>query len=293
VGGGPANAGGAPGSQHQFIDLHMHSTASDGSRAPAEVVAAAKAAGLSAIALTDHDTTAGLPDARRAGDQLGIRVISGVELSAVESDTETHLLGLHLHELTEMEHRLVALREMRLDRARRIVDRLNTLGVPVTLETVLQNAAGGAVGRPHVARALVDGGWARDFKEAFDRYLGNGRSAFVPKDNLSLADAIAMIHRAGGVAVLAHPGSLGTRERVAALAALGLDGLEVLHPSHSWDDSQRLDALCAEFDLVRSGGSDWHGAQDGSRTLGMMRVPGQWLGLQETRAATHRARRVA
>ena len=123
--------------------------------------------------------------------------------------------------------------------------------------------------------------FAQDFREAFERYLGNGKPAFVAKDKLPLAEAIGLIHRAGGLAVLAHPGQLATRERLAALVALGLDGVEVLHPSHSWDESQRLDALAAELELVRSGGSDWHGAPDGARTLGMMRVPSQWLEDQE------------
>ncbi|MEX2153720.1 MAG: PHP domain-containing protein [Gemmatimonadaceae bacterium] len=286
----PVGMGGA---HHEFVDLHTHSTASDGARSPAEVVRAAKAARLTAVALTDHDTLAGLADARAAGVEAGIAVIAGVELSAVEGNVETHILGLHLGELSELEHRLVGLREMRLDRAARIVERLNVLGIPVMFEAVLQEAAGGAVGRPHVARALIAGGWVLDFREAFDRYLGNGKAAFVAKDHLPLADAISLIHRAAGPAVLAHPGQQGTRERIGVLAALGLDGVEVLHPSHSGEDSQRLDALAAELDLVRSGGSDWHGAPDGARSLGMMRVPSQWLTDQEARVATRGSRRVA
>jgi len=280
-------------SQHEFVDLHTHSTASDGARTPTEVVVAARAAKLAALALTDHDTIAGLPDARAAGTQHGVRVIGGVELSAVEADMETHILGLHLSELSELEHRLVELREMRVNRAVRIVQRLNELGVSITLEAVLKQAAGGAVGRPHVARAMIAAGHAVDFREAFERYLGNGKAAFVAKDHLPLAEAIGLIQRAGGLAVLAHPGQLGTRERIAALVAVGLDGVEVLHPSHSWDDAQRLDALATEFDLVRSGGSDWHGGSDGARSLGMMRVPSQWLLDQETRVATRGSRRVA
>ena len=284
---------GVGGSQHEFVDLHSHSTASDGSRAPADVVAAAKAAGLVALAITDHDTLAGLPAAREAGSRLGVRIVNGVELSAVEDDLETHILGLHLSDLDEIEQRLVALRAMRVSRAERIVEKLNALGVPITFEAVLKQAAGGAVGRPHVARALVAGGFVGDFREAFDRYLGNGRAAFIPKERLPLAEAIALIQRAGGLAVLAHPGSLGTRERIATLAAGGLDGVEILHPSHGWDDSQRLDALATEFDLVRSGGSDWHGATDGARTLGMMRVPSQWLADQLERVAARGSRRFA
>ena len=284
---------GAGGAQHDFVDLHTHSTASDGARSPSEVVAAACAARLAAFALTDHDTIAGLAEARAAAAQLGVRVVSGVELSAVEGDLETHILGLHLSELSELEHRLVSIREMRVSRAMRIVERLNVLGIKITFDAVLREASGGSVGRPHVARALIAAGLAGDFREAFDRWLGNGKPAFVAKDRLPLAEAIGLIQRAGGLAVLAHPGPLGTRDRLVALAALGLDGIEVLHPGHNWDDSQRLDALAGELDLVRSGGSDWHGGSDGARTLGMMRVPSHWLTLQEARVATRGSRRVA
>lgn len=289
------DAAGAP--QDSCVDLHLHSTASDGSRAPEEVVAAAALCGLAAIALTDHDTIDGLAAARAAGERTGLRVVTGVELSAMdpEGEVETHVLGLHLTDIVELEQRLVALREMRFNRAVRIVERLNALGVPLTLESVLKHAAGGSVGRPHVARALVAAGFASSFKQAFDRFLGNGRQAYVPKERLTVAEAIAIIHRAGGLAMLAHPGPLGTRDRVAELAAHGLDGLEVLHPSHTWDDSQRLDALAAEFQLARSGGSDWHGGNDGGggRTLGMMRVPSQWLVDQDARVAARGSRRVA
>jgi predicted metal-dependent phosphoesterase TrpH len=287
--------GGAVGSD-QFVDLHMHSTASDGTRAPRDVVTAAKAVGLAAIALTDHDTLAGLEEAFAAGAELGVRVIPGVELSAVEGERgehETHILGLHLSNRTELERRLMDLRGMRERRADRIVRRLNELGVPITMDLVLKEAAGGAVGRPHVARALIAGKWVGDQREAFDRYLGNGRQAFVAKEQLSARDAMALIHDAGGLAVLAHPGPYATRDRIAALQREGLDGVEVLHPSHSWDDSQQLDAIASELGLVRSGGSDWHGATDGARTLGMMKVPGLWVSHQEARIAERGSRRVA
>ena len=285
----PASGDGQP----AFIDLHTHSTASDGSRAPADVARAAKAAGLSTFALTDHDTLDGLPAARAAADELGIRMIDGIELSAVEDDTETHVLGLHLGDTADLSQRLVAVREMRVSRAQRIVERLNALGIPVTFDAVLRQSAGGAVGRPHVARALIAGGWVTDFREAFEKLLGNGKVAYVPKDRLALRDAIALIHRAEGIAVLAHPGPGVTRERIASLVELGLDGIEVLHPSHSWDDARRLDAIAGELGLVRSGGSDWHGAPDGARSLGMMRVPAQWLADHEARVRARRSRRVA
>jgi hypothetical protein len=272
------------------VDLHTHSTASDGARSPREVVRAARELSLAAIALTDHDTVDGLAEATDEGRIQGVRIVPGIELSAVEGDSETHVLGLHLQQVGRLEAQLRLLRAMRLTRAERIVVRLNELGVRVTLEDVLVQAGGGAVGRPHIARALVNEGWATDLRDAFDRYLGNGRAAFVPKDRLSINDAIAMIHDAGGLAVLAHPGQSGTRKRIEALVGTGLDGIEVRHPSHNTEDIARLSALAEHFGLIPSGGSDWHGVAEGGRTLGMMRVPVAWLERQDEAIAVRGAR---
>jgi 3',5'-nucleoside bisphosphate phosphatase len=272
-----------------FVDLHAHSTASDGSRLPADVVREAKKAGLSAIALTDHDTIDGIAEAVATGLEIGVRVVPGVELSAVEGDVETHILGLHLSDTREMESRLVALREMRRSRAERIVKRLNELGVRIEFSSVLDQAAGGAIGRPHVARAMIAEGWAVDFRDAFERYLGNGKPAYVGKERLAIVDAIALIHRAGGLAILAHPAHGATRDRIAMFAQHGIDGVEVRHPSHSSEDIARILALVEHFSLVPSGGSDWHGATDGPRTLGTMRVPAEWLARQDRRVGVHAA----
>lgn len=272
-----------------FVDLHAHSTASDGSRSPADVIREAKRVGLQAIALTDHDTLDGIPEAVATGREIGVRVVPGVELSAVENDVETHILGLHLSDTRELEARLVALREMRRSRAVRIVERLNALGVRIEFTAVLEQAAGGAIGRPHVARAMIAEGWAVDFRDAFDRYLGNGRPAFVSKDRLAVRDAIGLIHGAGGLAILAHPAQGATRERIAAFAAEGIDGVEVRHPSHSSEDMARILALVEHFSLVPSGGSDWHGAAEGPRVLGMMKVPADWLARQDSRVRVRAA----
>jgi predicted metal-dependent phosphoesterase TrpH len=272
-----------------FVDLHAHSTASDGSRAPADVVREAKRVGLQAIALTDHDTLDGIAEAVATGAEIGVRVVPGVELSAVENDVETHILGLHLSDTRQMEAQLVALREMRRSRATRIVQRLNELGVRIEFSAVLDQAAGGAIGRPHVARAMIAEGWAVDFRDAFDRYLGNGRPAFVSKDRLAVRDAIGLIHGAGGLAILAHPAQGATRERIAAFAAEGMDGVEVRHPSHSSEDMARILALVEHFSLVPSGGSDWHGAAEGPRVLGMMKVPAEWLARQDGRVGVRAA----
>ncbi len=273
----------APRVDDRFVDLHSHSTASDGALPPADVVRAAHRARLTALALTDHDTLDGVAEARRVGAELGVRVVAGVELSAHEGDTEVHVLGLHLSRTEEIERSLAAFRAARLTRADRIVHRLNSIGVPLTIAAVMEQAAGGAVGRPHVARAMIAEGWARDSRDAFDRYLGFGKPAYVDKPKLDLPEAIALIHRAGGLAIMAHPGSAGTRARVEQLASLGMDGVEVKHPSHSGDDVTRLGALVDHYRMVPSGGSDWHGASEGMRTLGNQRVPAGWLERQDQR----------
>jgi predicted metal-dependent phosphoesterase TrpH len=271
-----------------FVDLHSHSTASDGAFAPAVVIQEAHKAGLSAIALTDHDTTAGLAEALAESERLGIRLVPGIELSAVEQEHETHVLGLHLGSTLPIDAKLVELREMRRMRASKIVDLLNSNGVRITFESVLQQAGDAAIGRPHVARALIAEGWAVDSRDAFDRYLATGRPGFVAKEQLTVRAAIALIHAAGGIAVVAHPGQNGTRERIEMLAKDGLDGVEVRHPSHSAEDIARLMALVEHFGLVPSGGSDWHGLP-GPRTLGSMRVPMEWLHWQDERARSRRA----
>ena len=269
-----------------FVDLHTHSTASDGTLPPEQVIEAAAACGLSALALTDHDTIDGVERARAAGEKAGIRVIPGVELSAFEGEHEVHLLALHLTQLDALQRRLTELRTLRHSRAEKIVEKLNSLGVSVTMDEVLQQSNGGAVGRPHIARAMMARGLVHDFRDAFHRYLGAHGSAFIPKAKLTVEDAIAIAHEAGALAIWAHPGDGGRRDRLEPLIAAGLDGVEVRHPSHSSEDMKRLEALANYFGLVVSGGSDWHGAIDGPRRLGMMNVPIDWLEKQDARRAS-------
>lgn len=271
-----------------FVDLHAHSTASDGSLPPTDAVKAAHAAGLSAFALTDHDTLAGIPEAQAAADACGLRLIPGVELSVHQGSDEVHLLGLHIRDVLRLQDRLEEFRGYRRTRAETMVRKLNAAGVPVTFDAVLAEAAGGAIGRPHVARALVAGGHVRDMREAFDRWLGAAKPAYVDKERLDIADGIRIVHDAGGIAVYAHPGTDGRREKIEPLVAAGLDGIEVRHPSHSREDELRLASLAAFFGLVVSGGSDWHGAMQGGRVLGAMQVPSAWLDLQDRRVRERR-----
>ena len=284
-------APGAPGADSAaHIDLHLHSTASDGTNPPEVVVQLAHAAGLAALALTDHDTVDGIPAAAEEAGRLGVRLVPGVELSAYEDRTEVHLLGLHLTRLDEMQRQLAVFRDARRDRAVEMVQRLNAIGVRITFDDVLAEAGDAAIGRPHVARALVQNGWSRDLRDAFDRYLGAGRPAYLEKRRILIGEAIGLVHACGGIAVLAHPGGEGTRERLSALVAMGLDGVEVVHPSHGAEDRARLTALGTHFDLVPSGGSDAHGGTDTTRVVGAMRVPASWLGLQDERVARTRSR---
>lgn len=268
------------------IDLHVHSTASDGAFTPVQAVEEAQKAGVSALALTDHDTLAGFAEARSAGERLGVRIVAGVELSTFDGDREVHLLGLHIAFVDALESELAVLRTARRTRAAQIVQAMNALGVPLTFEQVLAQSGEGAVGRPHIAKAIIAGGWARDQREVFERWLGAGRPANVEKRRLSVADGIRLIHDASGLAVVAHPGQDGRRELLEPLVAAGLDGVEVRHPGHGAEDIKRVAALADFFGLVPSGGSDCHGATGGSRAIGGMNVPIEWLDRQDALIAS-------
>lgn len=270
------------------IDLHAHSTASDGTASPTLFVETAARAGLTVVALTDHDTVDGVAEAMAAAGPLGVRVVPGVELSVMDGRDEVHLLGLHLADVAAIADALREFRAGRTARAVAMVDALNGLGIPVTMEQVLTEAAGGAVGRPHVARAMIAGGFAADSREVFDRWLGTGKPAFIEKPRLDVADGVALIHRAGGLAVWAHPGDDGRRARFERLVAAGIDGAEVRHPGHSSSDLSRIGALVEFFHLVPSGGSDWHGAMAGPRVLGAVQVPSEWLARHEERLEMRR-----
>ena len=271
------------------IDLHAHSTASDGTASPTLFAETAALAGLQVVALTDHDTVDGVAEAMAAAAPLGVRVVPGVELSVMDGKDEVHLLGLHLADVGAIADALINFQQGRHARAVSMVAVLNGHGMPVTMDDVLREAAGGAVGRPHVARALIAGGWVTDSREAFDKWLGAGRPAFVEKPRLDVADGVNLVHKAGGLAIWAHPGGEGRRARFERLVAAGIDGAEVKHPGHDASDVARIGALVEFFHLVPSGGSDWHGQMGGPRALGAMPVPPEWLAMHEERLAMRRS----
>lgn len=246
-----------------MIDLHSHSTASDGQHAPGELVRLAQQAGVRKLALTDHDTLAGLSEAREAGGRLGVEVFSGIELSAFLSGREVHVLG---HFVDAGDAALAALsKDLRVERRQRMeqmIARLAALGVPVTMGEVERFSGGENLGRPHLARALVERGWVGSVKEAFDRFLGNGKPAFVDRERLPAERAIELIHAAHGTATLAHPAvSRIERHEIASLAGAGLDGLEVFHSDHGPSAREKLLAITRELSLVPTAGSDFHGAE--------------------------------
>jgi hypothetical protein len=260
------------------VDLHLHSTASDGECAPEEVVGRAAGAGLEAIALTDHDTLDGVPAAVAAGLRYGLRVVSGCEFSVAAPWGEMHLLGYFLP--VGDPGLLQFLHDRRDDRTRRggeIVARLKALGIVLELDDVLTEAAGGALGRPHVARALVRRGHAVDLNDAFDRYVGWGKPGFVEKRLPAFAEVAALVHRVGGLVSAAHLKDRGTRAVLRNLKQQGLDAVETRHPSHDVDTRARLTEHALALGLLRTGGSDWHGDGTPQAGLGSQGVPAEWL----------------
>lgn len=286
----PALTPGATTPAGTTVDLHVHSTASDGSLPPEAVVERARAAGLGAIALTDHDTIAGLPAALSAGGRLGIRVVAGCEFSALAPWGEMHVLGYFLPpDSTALEDFLQRCRADRVRRAREMVVRLQSLGVELSFDDVLEESRGGAVGRPHVARALARQGQVADAGKAFDRWLGRGRPAFVDKTLPAFREVADVVHAARGLVSIAHLKERGTRPFIERLKAEGLDAVETRHPSHDPDLRARLTDVALALGLVRTGGSDWHGDPapgESHASLGSQNVPAEWLNrLEELRTS--------
>lgn len=273
-------------------DLHCHSTVSDGLEPPAALVGRALAAGLSVLALTDHDAVHGLPELEESARGTGLVTVAGVELSTRREGEDVHLLGLFVDPREpELVARLAGMREARDRRGEAMVGRLLALGIRLDLGELRRTVGDGAFGRPHVARALVKRGAAASEKEAFDRFLTPGKPGYVPKPRWGLSEAIAAVRRAGGLAVLAHPVWYGDKEAIRALSAEpGLDGLETVHPDHDIGAQLRLAALAAEKGLLVSGGSDYHGPPEGRKAVGACRLgEEEWLRL----AASARDRRAA
>lgn len=252
------------------VDLHVHTTASDGTAAPADVVALALERRLTVVAITDHDSVEGIDEALDASDGTPLTVIPGVELSANTDDAlDLHILGFFLdHRSPALLEALTTLRERRLDRAKEMVDALTAAGYAVTLERVFAHAGEGAVGRSHIARALVDAGDVESVEHAFRDLIGRTGPFFIGKRLLSAVDAVALIRAAGGVAVLAHPGVTRSDASIPELVQAGLGGLEAFHAEHTQSDRDRYAGLAKRLGLVVTGGSDYHGPGTKNASLG-------------------------
>jgi predicted metal-dependent phosphoesterase TrpH len=273
-----------------MTDLHMHTTASDGRCTPRELVDRVVAAGITVMAVTDHDTTASIDEVRELARARGIEAHSGIEITAVEDGRDLHVLGYFLD---PAEARLIEFlrvqRETRVRRVHAIAARLAELGVPIDLPALLDEAQrnlGRSIGRPQVARALQRAGHVADVKEAFDRFLRAGGPAFVSRPGSPPEVVFAIIHRAGGVASLAHPGRSRIDERIEALAVAGLDALEVYHSDHDSAAVERYHRMASELGLLMTGGSDFHGDPTHGIEPGASTLPAEeW---QRLSAARHR-----
>ncbi|MHB9154220.1 MAG: PHP domain-containing protein, partial [Endomicrobiales bacterium] len=257
----------------RYVDLHIHTTFSDGAFDPREAVRYAHKKDLAAISITDHDMIDGIPPAIDEGEKLGVEVIPGVELStelSLPEKSEMHILGYFINwKNKQFRESLALFQKSREQRAHTILEKLDRLGIRLDRDALFAATKGGAIGRLHFAKALVNGGFAASINDAFHRYLGIGRSAYVPKLRLTPEDAIKMISRTGGIAVLAHPfyGHYSNRNLLKGLVRDGLRGIEVWHSKHPPETIDLFTKLAAEFGLLATGGSDCHGEYGGEPAM--------------------------
>jgi predicted metal-dependent phosphoesterase TrpH len=280
-------------SETSRLDLHLHTTISDGHLTPRELIRRAHANGVRTLAVTDHDNTDGLVEAQGEADALGLTLIPGIELSTDLGPIGVHVLGYFLrYDDPAFQARLLPMRDDRLNRAYGMVERLADLGFPVSIERVLEIAGEGSVGRPHVAQALLEAGHVASINEAFDRFLADHGPAYVERMKLTPQDAIALIHAHGGVTSVAHPYDAPDVDAlIAELVAAGLDGIETYYQGYGPERVEHLLALTRRYDLVPTGGSDYHGFPMGDATevdndVGSVRVPDETAELLRARART-------
>lgn len=257
------------------VDLHTHTTASDGTLAPRDLVRTAADNGVRVLAVTDHDSTDALPEAMQAAAPLGMTIVPGLEINCDVPGAEVHVLGYFVDwEAAWFQEFLRAQRQERIARVHRIAERLAELGLPIDAAEVFALVKEGSAGRPHVAQVMVKRGYVSSVREAFDRYLRTGGPANVPRRRLTPVDAVAVIRRAHGVPVMAHPGLAGRDEMIPDLVAAGLMGIETYYAEHTPSQVRGYLRLCDQLGLVPTGGSDYHGPQSGrANPPGTPRVP--------------------
>lgn len=274
------------------IDLHMHTTCSDGKKSPAELLALVRTSGISAFAVTDHDTLDGCREVRRLLQPGDPELIAGIELSATMGPRDAHLLAyLFDPDDAALNEAIDSFRRQRVERGYRILEKLTALGLDVPFEEVRKAAGDGVIGRPHVAEAMAAVGAVRNYEEAFRKYIHNDGPAYVPKARMTPKQAIALVHAAGGIVVLAHPFLDDMYLHLEHLVGLGLDGVEIYHYMHTKAEVKRAAELARTYNLVMSGGSDFHGRENRSGNIGSTRVPAELLESLKTRARLRRGPR--
>lgn len=258
-------------------EVHSHSTASDGAYAPSQVASLCAEAGVTIWSLTDHDSCYGCQEAAHAADSHGITFIPGIEISAY-ADTSVHVLGYGVDPAGAVIDEYAGARvDSRRERMHQMIERLAGFGLPVGMDDVERIAGGGVLGRPHLARALVEAGHLASVDQAFDRYLHTGGPAHVSMGWPSVEDAIDLIHRAGGIAVLAHPANYGLDAAIAGWVDAGLDGIECVHPQHGRAEERRYQRLAERLGVLKTASSDFHGNRDRARFFGNVAFPSLWL----------------
>ena len=259
-------------------DLHVHTSASDGTFAPREVVERAAGIGLNVIAITDHDTMNGIAEAQQCAAGHGVNVIAGVEISTFHGEQEFHVIGLYtdLVSATFLE-KLEEMRRARHDRIFEMVGKLREMGIDLDGQEIIDSADGGSAGRTHVAQALMDHGHVDTLSEAFYKYVGDRGPAFVPKKFMSVEDAIIAIRKVGGVSILAHPGVTDRDGYIPIFAQMGLNGLEAFYPTYSREQTTHYLDMANRMGMVVGGGSDCHGKRRTDIMLGRVRVPGIYV----------------
>ncbi|HOS69822.1 MAG TPA: PHP domain-containing protein [Sedimentibacter sp.] len=241
-------------------DLHIHTTASDGLLSPEKVVRWASAKRLTAIGITDHDTVKGISPAMKASSKYGVEIVPGIELSTIFEEEEIHVLGYFIDYNSQwLADTLKKIQNSRYERAGKIVGKLNDLGIDITLEQVKGIADDAAMGRPHIARAMIDKGYISNIREAFNEYIGKDRPAYVERYKLTCKEAIDMIKNLGGISVLAHPGLINNKDNIGKIIDLGIDGIEVYHSKHDDETVRNILAVAHSRNLLITGGSDCHG----------------------------------
>jgi predicted metal-dependent phosphoesterase TrpH len=280
----PYSSSGVGHNGFEKADLHIHTKCSDGLFTPDEIVRKTVHAGLKAISITDHDTVTGIDQAKPLALESGLELIPGVEMSSAYKGYDIHILGYFFdYQHSELKHYLDNCRLLRTERAERMVQKLAKMGVRIEIEQIIMKAQNGSVGRPHIAAVLQDGGFVKSFSEAFSKYLGSHSPAYVKSIETHPSEVIRLINEAGGLSFLAHPAQNVPDEILRQLISFGLDGLEIIHPSHDIYRQNYYREIANEYFMLFSGGSDYHGLKDHEDSFGQIWIPYEWVTKMKSR----------